>query len=639
MNYHVYSQSRLIPQKSDPLRHDVLLNEGGGETGIPAWITSLDELIDGDYAWLEAEAEAIVDLLGERPVVGDEDRRSIVARITPAYLNARTLRAYVVKLLKPIVYFTEVQPLRPGEEIVLHVQADRDETLVDLFTELTQTFEATLRVERHENEKSPEKTTAPHSKRLRRWAGKMASVVEPRFLNCPNGRRVLLCGDVRMLDPVCAELLDRGTRLWWLNDEFSPKTWLKWRHAGVGQLNCNSRLGRRNRLAGSLPDCLAFREVNLTPALSRQLVQKMQRHGRRQTRMVEQIARHFRRIRPDAIVLSENRSPFARAVIAVARRYRAKSFVLQNQAPIGRFDFAPLTADRLLAWGASSVEQLIEWGIPASRIEATGSPRHDPVLSRWKRDLETVIYQRVSNTDSATTQALESLLNNSLEENRSKKTIARSSDRLKSGKKSHKQLLVLAAPSGENGREEIANSLSQTAYARMLKSAFEALAKNRSIRVTVKLSGASRHDLILEKALSESALSAKVIRREGSLEKRCAEAEGVLSFSYHDGIEATLYGTPVIQVLTSTADKEAARQRWGFAATVDTESTLETALDRLFKQTAAPSLAAPSLAGPIMNFGGWEETAASRVADLILDVRPDQTGEDVQESTITQTVA
>ena len=57
--------------------------------------------------------------------------------------------------------------------------------------------------------------------------------------------------------------------------------------------------------------------------------------------------------------------------------YSATSFVVQHGAPCCRFGFAPLAADRFLAWGPSSAEQLTRWAVPAERIQVVGSPHHD----------------------------------------------------------------------------------------------------------------------------------------------------------------------------------------------------------------------------------------------------------------------
>jgi hypothetical protein len=145
--------------------------------------------------------------------------------------------------------------------------------------------------------------------------------------------------------------VERRCRVWWLYDRFAVRSWLRWRPSGVGLLVCESSAADENRLAPDLPQELACRGVNLAMPVARWLAERMAAHGPRQTRLVERIDAHFRRVRPHALVLDQDGTPMARAAAALARRHGAASWVVQHGAPVCRFGFAPLAADRIVAWG------------------------------------------------------------------------------------------------------------------------------------------------------------------------------------------------------------------------------------------------------------------------------------------------
>ena len=66
--------------------------------------------------------------------------------------------------------------------------------------------------------------------------------------------------------------------------------------------------------------------------------------------------------------------PFDRLVRwmdAAASFHPEARFVVQHGAPGGRFGFAPLAADRFLAWGRSSARQLVDWGVPSETVHVT----------------------------------------------------------------------------------------------------------------------------------------------------------------------------------------------------------------------------------------------------------------------------
>ena len=220
-----------------------------------------------------------------------------LGRLSSAYLNALELRYYLVKLLRLVAFFTEVQPLGAGQSVELSAQRHRDRRLRRPVGTIVPP--RGHRLPRPLDRRSPAGPRLfPHNGRLRQMASWVAQRLRaPRRERSP-ASRVVLCGNPHLLDPVCGELLRRRASVWWLFDRFAVKPYLHWRPRGVRQLVCNASLAEENRFYNHLPDQLDCFGVNLAPAVGCWLTERLSSHGPRQTRLVEQIDSHFRAWRP-----------------------------------------------------------------------------------------------------------------------------------------------------------------------------------------------------------------------------------------------------------------------------------------------------------------------------------------------------
>ncbi|MEA1952537.1 MAG: hypothetical protein U9N87_14245, partial [Planctomycetota bacterium] len=376
MKISVYARNELIPREPSDSRVVVhgpaLLLEGSWASETPGCLHwSLDDAIDGRFHWIDVLASDLAEELSSLAHVGESSPSSgsspsAAGLYSSANINALALRYYLVKLARIVAYFIEVRPLRGDDELEIFLSAGRDEDLADLFEELAAASGAICTVRWDEpgtrGDIAKRAGSFPNNSYTRRLGGRLARLVEPRKAIGSHRQRVVLCGNPRILDPIAGELLREGCQLWWLYDRFAVQSWLRWRMRGVGQLFCDSSLGRKNRLTAHLPERLSCLGVNLAPAVGRWMAGRLQAHGRRQTRAVREINAHFRRVCPHRIVLSEDATPFSRAAVSVGRRHGATSFVVQHGVPCCRFGFAPLAADHLLAWGRSSKNQFVDWG-------------------------------------------------------------------------------------------------------------------------------------------------------------------------------------------------------------------------------------------------------------------------------------
>jgi len=575
MKLYVFARHDLI----DPTfgsRDPIVLLEGSWPSGTRAKVRwSLDDSIDARFEWIDEAAAYWADRLAE-PVCAGDGNGSSFESISPVWLNALALRYYLVKLIRVVAYFTEVHPLRYGDNLKFIGVRGRDEDYADLLRELCGLAGAEFRM-RWIDRPGRAADVFPANNRWRRGLARLGRLLEPRRGGSASRRRVVLCGNRHLLDPVCRELLARGCQIWWLYDRFALRTWLRWRIVGGGQLVCNSGLGRKSRLAQGDIGRVDCRGVDLAGPLSRWIAGRLQTLGPRQTRIVEQIDAHFRRLVPHVLILDEDATPFARAAVALARRYGARSFVVQHGAPCCRFGYAPPAADRVLVWGRSSQWQLTRWSVPARQIQVTGSPRHDAVV-------------------------------------RGLSFLRRPSRRGRAGRwKGPRSILLLATVPPRNDRPDaVALHLTQRTYTEMLRMALAAVARLPDAELVVKLHPRAPDDPVIGAALAGfPSLTSRVVRDE-PLESLLAEADCVLSCASSAGVEATLAGVPVIQLLPPSANGVLPHQQWGMFGTARSESQLERLLARALSD-------APPATGPDPNvFGNLDAPAAAQIAEVVL---------------------
>ncbi|MHC4402763.1 MAG: hypothetical protein ACYTG0_24125 [Planctomycetota bacterium] len=541
--------------------------------------SSLDDAIDARFGWIDEEASRLAERLAEA-TPQDHERHDPLGSIPPAWLNALSLRYYLVKLLRPVAYFTEVRPLRPEDRLRLFAARRRDEDYAHVIQSLCRLAGARLDVCWIDRSSRPNQVF-PNNGRWRRAAARIARRLTLRRNASASAPRVVTCGNPKLLYPIARELLRRDARVWWLCDRFAVRAWLRWWTAGVKQLVCDSDRGRVNRLVQPTTARLECRGVSLAPPVFRWIAARLKTHGPRQTRAVEQIDAHFRRIGPQALILDEDATPMARAAVAVARRYGAPSFVVQHGAPCCRFGFAPLAADRIFAWGRSSERQLCDWGVPAERIQTSGSPRH----GRLRRVLG----------------------------HRASRPAKRGAPRI---------LLLLTVPPRDGRPDAVTLHLTRRSYAGAVRAAVAAVAAIPGARLTVKRHPRAPDETVVRAVLDAyPSLSSRVVCR-GPLERWLRRADCVLSLLSSAGVDATLAGVPVIGLLPDGSGDVLPHDGWGMLGTARTEAQLQALLARALH--ADEPLATRSVSGAFADLDGRSAVQiAQAVLTAIADSAPD----------------
>lgn len=538
---------------------EAVLLEGSWPQGEAPARASLDDALDVRHAWIDDEAARLAELAAQ----GDS--------LLPARIDALALGYAAVKWLRVLAFFAEVRPVGQGDEVQLVATRARDEDYAELLDLVCRRAGAALSVSWVDRGPAPP-TPVAGNPAWRRALGRLAGALDARLSPAGPRPRVVLCGNPRVLDPVCEELVGRGSAVWWLYDRFALRSWLRWRPRGVGQLVCDASLGSDNRLIHLATGPLPCRGFDLGPIVRQWIAGRLAATGARLTRLADQVARHFSRVMPAAVVLDEDATPLARIAVAAARRVGARSWVVQHGAPCVRFGFAPLEADRVCVWGESSARQLVRWGVPPHRIERTGSPWHE------------VLSKALTPAPSPT-----------------------------SGRGERRVLLLTTVPPRDDRPEPVSLHLTRSAYAAMVRMAFAAVARVPGTQLTVRLHPRAAGDAAVESAAAEfRQLHARVVRG-GSLARCLAGCDCVLNCVSSAGIDAMLAGMPVIQLLPQGSGDVLPAGEWGFAGAARTREELDEVLSGVLASESRPH------AGPDPRvFEPCDQPAAARIADAVL---------------------
>ena len=538
---------------------------------------SLDESIDARFQWIDSEAARLAQSAAGGCDVASAE--SILANPghTLAFLNALKLRYWFVKMLRIVAFFECVAPLGQLGRIELYLQQGRDDDYASLLRQLCESA-ATPLVIRWCGHPTSETPPAAQGGPLRRWAGRLESRTARERITDSDGRpRVVLCGNPALLDPVCRELVKRGSRVGWLYEQFAFRAFARWRPRGVRQLLCDTDGGAANRFAEMRPLAgLQSRGVDLNPATSSFLADCGRRLGARQTSLLAALEEHFSRFRPQALVLDEDATPRARAAVLMARRHGVATAVVQHGAPCVRFGFAPLAADCFFAWGETSERQLIRWGVPARRIRITGSPKHERLLESFD---------------------------------------ARRSRRRRRGSAKRPLILVLDNVLPRDDRpDSVCFRLTRTTHTEMLRIICATIRRVEGARLAVKLHPRSPNDSAWREVLWEIPHMRALLIYRGDFLHWARRADCVLSCASSAGIESAVAGIPVVQLLPAGSGNVLPAEDWGLLGTARSESELAPLLRRALSIERRAECA--QLARIL---GSRQRPAHEQIADALLD--------------------
>lgn len=132
-----------------------------------------------------------------------------------------------------------------------------------------------------------------------------------------------------------------------------------------------------------------FRGVNFGKMFALTFPQFVKRDWPEFVFLIDVLSKLFKSKKPKAVVLWADTVVFERICVLLAKKYCAKSLVLQHGLmwKISKGGdwirgFAPLTADYIAVWGEKFKKMLVEKKVPANKILVTGSPRLDTIHNK-----------------------------------------------------------------------------------------------------------------------------------------------------------------------------------------------------------------------------------------------------------------
>ncbi|MGC3968464.1 MAG: hypothetical protein QM775_14130 [Pirellulales bacterium] len=600
---HVFARRTLVPAelKGQAAATDRLLLLLEGSWSEPASATTaaqtpagerlaLDDLIASpEFTSLDIDAQRLVEQITQA-AAEKNDGLTNVGTPNFADLNALKLRYAAVKWLR-VIALRRLRPelFAPTTAITLHLGGRQDAEYPALWQALASvagfrlTIAGTAADGEHATATAPAK--APTSPGWKRWLARaFADRSDRRSVRSSTQPRVLLVGNPRLLDGVCDELLRRGVQVAWLYDQLPARAWLKRRGQGIAWLTCGDpSLDTANippQLLGNASSTVDVKHdgVRLNDVVEAWYHLWAPQQAGKQARQRSCVARHFASRRITHVLLDEDATPLARAVISHAAATGVSSWVAQHGVCGVRFGFVPLKADGLFAWDEGSLRQMTAWGEAAEKVVVTGSPYHDDFLRQ-------ITAARTSVTQTQITQA---------------------------GAARKRRILLAAVPSPRDERPDAVEfHLTTDTYARMLQIVCDAAAEHDDVELVVKLhpraTGCDRH---LTAALQRHAKLRHTIIQKPSLAEALVEVDCVVSCASSAGVDAALAGIPVVQVLPQGSGEVIPASWYGLLGSARTLEELRPLLAEALSQP--PTAARPRTA---LSAGS---SAAARIVDRLL---------------------
>ncbi|MGE0608844.1 MAG: hypothetical protein AB7O62_17245, partial [Pirellulales bacterium] len=447
-----------------------------------------------------------------------------------AWLNGLRLRYQLVKLLRVEAFFRHVLPLPAGGPIRFVGEAHRDSGYAALLAHLCAASGTALQTVWKAARPSTPQTSHQVNARWRNGAAALLSRVST--WNSHPGLTIAFCGNRSILDPVCQALVGRGCKAAWIYPRFAIKCWQRWWRHPVRQWPCDAPAGG----GWNFSDTAAIGNIGMAAweqPVTDWLKQLAAKESARQGQWLARVDENFANFRPAALVLDEDATPLARCAVAIARRHGVPSLVVQHGVPYGRFGFAPLAADRLLAWGESSRQRFLEFGIPAQRVEIVGSPRHD----------------------------------------------AEAEPRPARKNKRPRVLFLATNPPSDDRPDAVSFHCTARSHAQMLRQLCLGVQRLGDVELVIKSHPRCRQPELFEQVLAGfPRLRSRIVRR-GDLAGWFQRCDCVISCGSSAGIEAAWHGQPVIEMLSPGSADLLTPADWGLWGVARDERSLHRLLE------------------------------------------------------------
>ncbi len=536
-----------------------------------------------------------------------------------AYVNALRLRYALVKLLRVVAGLDQCLALLPpetaaaGRRLRLWAVVGRDADYAALIEAYGAARGYRVDVSWLDGRKAPPAAHAPNGF-LRRWAaalvqaglGRAPRTNQPPSPGGPRPLRVVLRGNPRRMECLARQLLARGAQVAWLQDRLGWRWALKWLGQGVYPIVAEQGpTGDRPRLAdyqasapfGATPK-LTWRGVPFGPAVEAWLSALGAAEQYRQAAQYQTVRSALALWRPDWLLLDEDATPGARIAVDSARRFGIATGVVQHGAPVVRFGFAPLEADTFFAWGPSTREQLLAWGVPSERVELVGSPWHETWLNG-----ETRSAARAANT---------------------------------APMRGPRVLVLGTVPPRDERPDAISLPLTSGRYRQLLDDVLEIVARWPGAELWFRPHPRCGDDRLARQAMAGQASVRARRAPHGRLEQHLAWADVVLACASSSGVDAALAGRPTIQLLPPGSANLLPPTQWGFLGTAHSRAELLSLLEDVLGPSGSagradwgnPATRSARADRPLPTvLTRWPQGAAARIVDLLEARRLDGAGQ------------
>jgi hypothetical protein len=118
-------------------------------------------------------------------------------------------------------------------------------------------------------------------------------------------------------------------------------------------------------------------EFNILNNEAVSFLQFIQKQIRQLCREIVALSNLLAKLNPKAILLTSDAHRIGRIVVQIAKRRGIRTYVIQHGAPIWKYGYIPVVADKMLVWGEDAFDWFVSHGVPAEKLAIVGNPRFD----------------------------------------------------------------------------------------------------------------------------------------------------------------------------------------------------------------------------------------------------------------------
>gem|GEM_PF-3717279 len=155
----------------------------------------------------------------------------------------------------------------------------------------------------------------------------------------------------------------------------------------VGQFYSPKMEAEVRRLAGAVSAALESAREKIKENIERccpsrtgfadEFISRIKRDIPQAIREILSLERAFEKLSPDTVVMASDAHRISRMAAIIAGKMGISTTVIQHGAPIWKYGYVPVYADRMAVWGEESREWFEKHGVPGGKLVVTGCPRYD----------------------------------------------------------------------------------------------------------------------------------------------------------------------------------------------------------------------------------------------------------------------